>query len=421
MKRWSEIKPWAVPMLAIVAGVGVLSGIYWNVQQRTQALTNADALSVVNSSNPNGTSASGANKTVSNSTGSHSTSSHSAASTASNNPVDPGTSLDGRPAPNFNLVNQFGKPVSLNQFRGKVVVLAFVDSECTTICPLTTQSMMDALKLLGPTAASHVQLLGVNANPTAIAVSDVKNYSVTHDMLHSWDFVTGSLKQLKSVWANYYIESQIVNGQIDHTPALYIIDPQGKEQVLYLTPSQYSAVSAQADVLARDIAKYLPQQVRPTVPTIPYKAPAYTTTEIVPLQRLTTHGTQGTVTVGPGKGPQLISFFASWVPNLDADLKALNNYASQPGSPGVIGVDVGSTEPTPNALQPALKSLGSLNFPVGMDSTGDLADTYQVTDLMWLTLTDGQGHIIWSHDGWLPESTLKSDVQKALQKAHLKP
>src|SRR6266705_2760845 len=73
--------------------------------------------------------------------------------------LDPGTPLLGRPAPGFELTDQF---------RGQVVLLAFVDSRCTTICPLTTVSMTEAVRLLGPGAAGRVQLLGVDANPDAI-------------------------------------------------------------------------------------------------------------------------------------------------------------------------------------------------------------------------------------------------------------
>src|SRR5580700_2021822 len=56
--------------------------------------------------------------------------------------LDLGTSLYGEHAPDIKLVNQFGQPMSLSQFRGRVVILAFSDSECTTVCPLTTQSMV---------------------------------------------------------------------------------------------------------------------------------------------------------------------------------------------------------------------------------------------------------------------------------------
>jgi cytochrome oxidase Cu insertion factor (SCO1/SenC/PrrC family) len=54
--------------------------------------------------------------------------------------------------------------VSLRSFRGRVVILAFDDSERTTVCPLTTTAMVDAKAMLGP-ASSRVQLLGIDANP----------------------------------------------------------------------------------------------------------------------------------------------------------------------------------------------------------------------------------------------------------------
>ena len=64
-------------------------------------------------------------------------------SAAESNPnIDLGSSLGNAPAPDFRLVNQFGQAMSLSQFRGKVILLGFEDSECTTVCPLTTQAMV---------------------------------------------------------------------------------------------------------------------------------------------------------------------------------------------------------------------------------------------------------------------------------------
>ena len=84
---------------------------------------------------------------------------------ASNPNLDPGTPLS-RPAPGFTLTDQLGQPVSLRSFRGRVVLLAFNDSECTTICPLTTTAMLQAKTMLG-TAGARLQLLGIDANPKA--------------------------------------------------------------------------------------------------------------------------------------------------------------------------------------------------------------------------------------------------------------
>ena len=105
--------------------------------------------------------------------------------------LDLGSSLGGQPAPDIALLNQFGQPMSLSQFRGKVVMLSFQDSECTTVCPLTAQSMLEAKQLLGA-AGSQVQLLGVDANPDATSVADVLAYSRAHGLVNQWDFLTGS-------------------------------------------------------------------------------------------------------------------------------------------------------------------------------------------------------------------------------------
>jgi cytochrome oxidase Cu insertion factor (SCO1/SenC/PrrC family) len=172
---------------------------------------------------------------------------------AANPALDPGTSLGGQRAPDFRLANQFGQPMSLSQFRGKVVILAFADSQCTTVCPLTTVSMTEARSLLGA-AGDQVQLLGIDANPAATSVSDVMSYSRAHSMVNQWDFLTGSSAQLQAVWKAYHIAVQIQSGQIDHTPALYVIDQRGREQKIYLTSMAYASISQEAQVLAQEVA-----------------------------------------------------------------------------------------------------------------------------------------------------------------------
>ncbi|MGH3248866.1 MAG: SCO family protein, partial [Trebonia sp.] len=255
----------------------------------------------------------------------------SASAAALENPnLDLGSSLGNESAPAVNLVNQFGQPMSLGQLRGKVVLLSFEDSECTTVCPLTTQSMVLAKEMLGK-AGSSVQLLGVDANPDAIKVSDVLAYSRVHGMINQWDFLTGSLPQLKSVWKAYDIAVQIEAGQIDHTPALYVIDQQGNLQKVYLTQMAYSSVTQSAQVLAAEISSLLPTHPKlssvTSLATVPAQAP--TATVSLPEASGTGSPAAGTVTLGPGKA-RLVVFFATWLTetsNLNAELTGLNAYA----------------------------------------------------------------------------------------------
>jgi cytochrome oxidase Cu insertion factor (SCO1/SenC/PrrC family) len=331
---------------------------------------------------------------------------------AQSNPnIDLGSPLGGTLAPDFRLVNQFGQAMSLSQFRGKVVILGFEDSQCTNVCPLTTQAMVLARDLLGK-AGSSVQLLGVDANPSATAVSDVLSYSRVHGMVNQWDFLTGTPAQLKKVWAAYHIAVQVQAGAIDHTPALFVIDQQGRLQKVYLTQMAYSGVGQSAQVLAQEIAGLLPGH-----PKLASLQSLAAISPVDPTAHLTLPAADGwaPVALGPGK-PRLVVFFATWLAetsNLKADMTGLNDYGKAAPSrhlPQLVAVDEAVTEPSEAAATAAIRGLGTLHYPVVLDRTGQLADGYGVQDQPWIVLVNGAGKAVWSHDGWLPATALEAAV-----------
>jgi cytochrome oxidase Cu insertion factor (SCO1/SenC/PrrC family) len=340
-----------------------------------------------------------------------------AASAAEMNPnLDLGSSLNSLPAPDIKLVNQFGQPMSLSQFRGKIVMLGFEDSKCTTVCPLTTQSMLQAKQLLGP-AGNQVQLLGVDANPDATSVADVLAYSRAHGMVNQWDFLTGSPAQLKAVWSAYHIAVQVEQGQIDHTPALFVIDQQGREQKIYLTQMAYSSVGQSAQVLADELSSLLPGH-----PHVASQESLASITVQGPYDHVALPSATGgpKVDLGPGS-PHLVLFFATWlseVSDLKSELLAGNAYdaaARKNGLPPLVAVDETVVEPSAQAVRTYLSGLGtSLSYPVALDTTGRVADGYNVQDQPWLALVSVSGKIIWTHDGWLPAPALTAAVHHAL-------
>jgi len=336
--------------------------------------------------------------------------------------LDPGTSLGGI-APGFTLTDQFGKPVSLSSFRGKVVVVSFNDPRCTTICPLTTTALLHAKQLLGP-AAGRVQLLGIGANPQATQVKWVRAYSQAHGMMNKWRFLTGSLPRLKRVWKAYGIEAQVVHGLIDHTPATYVINARGRFSRLYVTQMAYSSVDEQGYEIAQSIAALLPghpqlhgsQQlaaIRMLGPRTPVTLP---------------RAGGGTVRLGPGSGPHLVLFFDTWeseVSDLSAQLEALNRYqsvAARRHLPPLVAVDEGGVEPSPRALPRFLHSLPHpLAYPVAVDTSGRVGDGYRVHDSPWLELTSGSGRFLFYEDlganGWPSLRSLVRRVRAGLARA----
>jgi cytochrome oxidase Cu insertion factor (SCO1/SenC/PrrC family) len=161
-----------------------------------------------------------------------------------------GFPMSGKPAPDFNLTNQFGQSVTLSSLRGHEVVLAFIDSRCTSLCPLTAEIMYDAKVHLGSSAASQIELVAVNANPAATSIPEVQAWSIKHGMLHQWLFLTGTAKQLQSVYYLYNVYDQVnAGGTVVHDPITIIIDAKGQERLYFETLDS----SSKADLNSQEI------------------------------------------------------------------------------------------------------------------------------------------------------------------------
>jgi len=187
--------------------------------------------------------------------------SHSQARTQPTNLPIAGFPLAGQIAPEFSLVNQFNKRVSLSSLRGHEVVLAFIDSECKTLCPLTATIMYNARTQLGSSAANRIELVAVNANPAVTSVASVQAWSIEHGMLHQWSFLTGSAKQLQSIYHLYNVYDQVdANGQAVHDPIMFIIDAQGHERLFFetLNSSSPADLRDQENGLLAGMRQWLP-------------------------------------------------------------------------------------------------------------------------------------------------------------------
>ena len=335
--------------------------------------------------------------------------------------VDGGVALGARRAPDFALTDQFGQRVSLSAFRHGAVVLAFIDSRCTTVCPLTAQTLADAKRLMGR-AGRGVQLLAVNASPVATSVADVRAWSSSHGMLDRWLFLTGPVSDLKRVWRAYAVSVRVIDGQVDHTPAVYVIAPGLREAWAFETTGAPSNIPDQAYVVAENLAKALGLHVEPRPPStlVPVAAVlgAPSGAAAFRLAGFTDRGQRTVVTVGGGHGA-LVDFFATWCHACAQDLRILNAYARlrerEPGLPPVIGVDLRIAEPSTAYVRGFLLAHG-VDFPVGLDATAAVFDRYGVTALPSNFLVSTGGRILWSHVGLLPLSGLVSAVLRAEQR-----
>ena len=147
-----------------------------------------------------------------------------------------GTDLGGVPAPNFRLTDQFGRPVSLVQFKGKPVVLTFLYTHCPDQCPLTAEKLHAVMLSLG-SDAQRVGVVAVSTDPKRDTTAAALNFSQVHRMQNYWHYLLGTESELSPVWSSYSVYAAptptSTGGSVAHTTAVYVIDKQGRERVFF--------------------------------------------------------------------------------------------------------------------------------------------------------------------------------------------
>lgn len=176
-----------------------------------------------------------------------------------------GTALND-PAASFRLTDQTGATVSLEDFRGKIIVLTFVESQCQETCPLTAAHLRDASRMLG-TDASSVIFVGINVNTKANAVADVATATQKWhlDEIQSWHFLTGSEGDLEAVWKAYNIFVQLptrAGEELLHTPGVYIIDKTARKRWYVSVPAQAAGTSQWIAPLSKLLVKHIQELLR---------------------------------------------------------------------------------------------------------------------------------------------------------------
>ena len=103
-------------------------------------------------------------------------------------------------APDVTLVNQDGKRVKIRSLLNskKVVVVDFIYTTCTTICPVLSAEFVDLQDTLGPDSR-NVLLLSISIDPENDTPKKMREYLKRYGAKPGWDFVTGTREDILRV------------------------------------------------------------------------------------------------------------------------------------------------------------------------------------------------------------------------------
>jgi cytochrome oxidase Cu insertion factor (SCO1/SenC/PrrC family) len=153
----------------------------------------------------------------------------------------PPVSVQPQPAPDFTLPDQAGQSVSLSSLRGKEVLIAFMDPQCTAQCPIMGQQLGSVEKSLPAGVRPVLLVVSVAAGRSA---GDVATFTSHVTWQPGWHWLLGNQAQLQAVWAMYHVGVQPTAGDVLHDQPLYIVNPQGLMSVAYNAPLPIDAVAA---------------------------------------------------------------------------------------------------------------------------------------------------------------------------------
>ena len=122
--------------------------------------------------------------------------------------------------PSVRLVRDDGRPVALkDELAGdKPVVMAFIYTSCTTVCPLTSQTLAQLQSRLGP-ARDQVRIVSISIDPEQDTPARLADYAKTFHAGPEWRHYTGSLAASQSAQRAFDVYR---GNKMNHAPAILV-------------------------------------------------------------------------------------------------------------------------------------------------------------------------------------------------------
>lgn len=152
----------------------------------------------------------------------------------------------------FTLINQSEKPVSLSDYRGKMVLMFFGFTNCDDVCPVTLLQFKQVRQKLGD-QADKVAFLFISVDTKRDTAPVISDYLKRFDP--SITGLVGDTKVFEAIKTDYNLEFVEVPKEdgtsgsayaISHTPNPFLIDASGKLVATY-------AYGTDANLIVKDI------------------------------------------------------------------------------------------------------------------------------------------------------------------------
>lgn len=139
----------------------------------------------------------------------------------------PQSDTPARSVRNIRLMNQLGNSVSLDDLKGKILVIDFFFSHCPSICPGMAKSMKRLQKSFEQNP-EIVQFLTISIDPQRDSVPQLRKFANRLDIDHdTWWFLTGNKEDIYDFALNE-LGANVADTEVDtafiHTENIFLLD-----------------------------------------------------------------------------------------------------------------------------------------------------------------------------------------------------
>ena len=165
-----------------------------------------------------------------------------------------GYQLSRGPVDDFTLVNQDNIETNLSDFRGDVIVVAFIFTKCPDVCPIITQSLRSVEEGIGSEYRQHVSFVSISVDPGYDTPEKLKEYTQLHGV--DWPHLTGELAYLEGIWDSFGLVVQKnvlaahigdINGHQAGDSTVILVNESGVATELMNLPTAWSTTKFAAN------------------------------------------------------------------------------------------------------------------------------------------------------------------------------
>ena len=144
------------------------------------------------------------------------------------------------------------RPVTSEDYRGKIVLLYFGYTHCPDICPATMSNLAQVLQTLGP-RANDVRVLFVSVDPVRDTLASLKTYA--NAFAPKIDGLRGSDNEIAKLARRYrvlYSVTKTDHGiEVMHSDSVFLFDRNGHAREVMTNTSNTQAVAGDIENLLR--------------------------------------------------------------------------------------------------------------------------------------------------------------------------